>query len=196
MNKIYCLQNLINGHRYVGFTSRNVEERIVEHFKCARLGYNGSPVLYDAIRKYGKENFKWHILYEGDDAIEKEDEFVQLLGDYNTAPGGGGLLLERTEKHKTNISKALLGHTISQETREKIRQTLKISIAAKKARENLWCGNRGKKHTEAHKEKLRLLNIGEKNAFYGKTHSEESKQKMRGPRGPQPRRKKNGISSN
>ena len=33
---------------------------------------------------------------------------------------------------------------------------------------------RGKKHTEEHKEKIAVANRGDKNAFFGKRHSPES----------------------
>ena len=36
----------------------------------------------------------------------------------------------------------------------------------------------GKKMSEETKEKLRELNLGENNAFYGKKHSEKSKKKI------------------
>lgn len=58
MAKLYCIENLVNNKRYIGYTARDdIQERFKEHLRPAniknRLGYP----LYEAINKYGKESF-------------------------------------------------------------------------------------------------------------------------------------------
>ena len=129
MDKIYCLTNKINGHQYIGFTTRdNVQDRFTEHCNAKNM----YPIQL-AIRKYGKENFDISVMYEGKDAIDKEDMYIKKLGcDYNVAPGGGVPPIQtgkhwklteetkqkmrkpkapRTKEHTENQRKTLLGKT-------------------------------------------------------------------------------------
>lgn len=93
---IYCIENTINEHKYIGQTTRKLEKRISEHFKGAEAGRNSSRVIYKAINKYGKENF---ISYVVDTATnqesldEKESYWINhfntfLSNGYNMTPGG------------------------------------------------------------------------------------------------------------
>jgi SOS response regulatory protein OraA/RecX len=67
---IYLIENIQNHKKYIGYTSnKNPEKYIENHFKDAlkRKDLKKNPkgkYLYNAIRKYGKENFKWRILGE------------------------------------------------------------------------------------------------------------------------------------
>lgn len=103
---IYCIQNKINGKRYIG-QSKNIKRRINEHFKeafrpkCESYNY---PIK-QAIRKYGKENFRVIILEECDEAKLDEREiywidfFASVRNGYNISSGGiandGGVKLNR-----------------------------------------------------------------------------------------------------
>jgi hypothetical protein len=59
------------------------------------------------------------------------------------------------------------------------RRTTKGHIMSDEQKERLRLINIGKKHTKQTKEKISLSNTKEKNKFYGKTHSDESKLKMK-----------------
>jgi group I intron endonuclease len=61
----------------------------------------------------------------------------------------------------------------------KYRKTTKGYIMSSEQKERLRLCNIGKKHTKETKEKISLANTKEKNKFYGKTHSQESKLKMK-----------------
>jgi len=61
MGLIYLIRNIINDNKYVGETSKTLSARQEGHYKAAfytKLDY----YLYNAIRKYGWENFEWSIL--------------------------------------------------------------------------------------------------------------------------------------
>ena len=56
MGYIYKITNLINNKLYIGQTKKTIEERFKAHIKVARQHKN--RYLYDAMNKYGYENFK------------------------------------------------------------------------------------------------------------------------------------------
>ena len=157
---IYCAENLVNGKKYVGFTARTLDERFCEHLSDAVTKKSKWP-LHRAIRKYGKDNFKTYILYEGEDALEKEDGFIQLMGDYNVISGGGALPNNKGRKHtketRLNMSKAKKGKKpvcnkgfVLEETKIKISKTLKEKKIKPPSRLGIRMGEKEKlKHKEA-----------------------------------------------
>lgn len=133
MPYVYKITNLKNHKSYVGYTKRkDVLDRINEHFSPSIYENNNRP-FYNAIKKYGRDNFTYDILYEGDNeeqTLLKEIEFIKLFGDYNIHEGGNippnqkgktWKLSEstkqkmrkpkapRTKEHTENLSKSLMG---------------------------------------------------------------------------------------
>ena len=130
---LYKIINKTNSHSYVGFTSKEPRFRYYQH--CANAFKKGAKSkLYSAMRRDGKENFILETIYEGEDALQKENEFiVKYKAEYNMTPGGEAnrlgiphtantknLLSEklkgkkkppRTEKHNRNASLAQMGKT-------------------------------------------------------------------------------------
>jgi len=132
---VYKITNKVNNKNYIGYTSKlDVEHRIREHFSPSVYEKINKP-FYQAIRKYGKNNFEYEILFESDnedEALEKEIELISKMGDYNLHPGGNvppnqtgkswNLSDEtkqkmrkpkkpRTKEHAQNLSNALKGKT-------------------------------------------------------------------------------------
>ena len=67
IKKVWCIYmhtNKINGKKYIGQTFQNIEYR----WRQDGSGYKGQP-FYNAIEKYGWDNFEHKILkvYFGDD---------------------------------------------------------------------------------------------------------------------------------
>ena len=54
---VYVITNLITGMKYVGKTTRTIKKRFSEHASAKNH-------LGNAIRKYGRENFKIEVLEE------------------------------------------------------------------------------------------------------------------------------------
>lgn len=90
---VYLITNLINNKQYVGITN-DYKKR----WSNEKMGYKAKrpQVITNAIGKYGKENFKFELLYRGltvEEAIQKEKELVQFYNcqvpnGYNVDPGG------------------------------------------------------------------------------------------------------------
>jgi group I intron endonuclease len=85
---LYKITNTTNNKCYVGFTSMTIEKRYKEHIRCSKYA-DKNQKLYNAIRKYGPENFIVEQIYQGDDALQREDEFIKKYdAEYNMTEGG------------------------------------------------------------------------------------------------------------
>lgn len=101
MNYIYCITNLINNKRYVGKTTSSIEERFQEHCRDSVKERCNKRPLYDAMNKYGIDNFKIECLEEVvDNSLLSEREVywidkLQTYGSngYNATKGGDGKIL-------------------------------------------------------------------------------------------------------
>ena len=94
---IYKCTNIKNGKVYIGATIRILNERKNQHIRCALLNKdNHKRYFYNAIRKYGVENFVWEIIDNSDnyeELMKKEKYWIKYynsFGDngYNSCEGG------------------------------------------------------------------------------------------------------------
>ena len=86
---IYKITNLVNEKIYVGKTKKyykeklfGIEGRLKNHLTCAftKSKCNDCPRLYNAIRKYGKDNFTIELLEEtSDEMLMKEKSIILML---------------------------------------------------------------------------------------------------------------------
>ena len=119
MGYIYCITNLINSKKYVGKTINSLDERWREHQNDYQRSRCEKRPLYDAMNKYGIENFKIEeIEYIEDDSKLSEREVywineLQTYGrnGYNATKGGDGKILY---DHNEIIELARLGYTREQ----------------------------------------------------------------------------------
>ena len=107
--------------------------------------------------------------------------------------------------HTEETKKKMRGRQVSEETREKLRQLAEKQFSNPENRKKAGRANigktpwiSGKKHTEETREKMSRRMMGNTPWNKGKkigSHSEETKNKMRGSRGPQknPRKRKENI---
>lgn len=121
--------------RYIGITSQIPERR----WRKDGVGYKNHAYFWNAIQKYGWNNFKHEILFEGLTKEEAEQKEIELIAFYNS----------NNEKYGYNLSSG--GES----------------------------GSKGYKHTEEQRKRMSENRKGEKNAMYGKHHSEESIEKGR-----------------
>lgn len=97
MGFIYKIVNNVNNKLYVGKTTQTIEKRFKEHIKNAKNKVN--RYLYDAMNKYGYENFHAELIEECDDTIlsDREIFWIKELNTfwlngfgYNMTIGGDG----------------------------------------------------------------------------------------------------------
>ena len=104
---IYKIINIINQKVYIG-QSINIQKRIHQHFwksQCQKdVSYNS--ILHNAIRKYGKQNFKWEVVEECsvDQIDEKQKYYIQFYNSltpngYNILTGGETPPIMKGENH-------------------------------------------------------------------------------------------------
>lgn len=102
---IYRTTNLINGKTYIG-----------QHKRKPGKYFGSGLLLKNAIKKYGKENFKVEILYDNIQLKETADSVEMFAiakekkigkAEYNIAKGGQGGKLIDDEGEKKRIEKSL-----------------------------------------------------------------------------------------
>ena len=122
-----------SGKRYIGATRNSVEERAGNNGS----GYRGCTTFYNAIQKYGWDNFE-HVILESnldvDEAFLKEKYYISLfdttnpLYGYNISPGGAGCISEDGSKRiklAQKKKKAPIGRVVPKDERQKISDSVK-----------------------------------------------------------------------
>lgn len=111
---IYKATNIINNKVYIGQTIHTLNVRKAQHERSHEYGYK--TAFSNAIRKYGKENFIWEVIYETnsiEDLNEKESYYIKYYkslvteNGYNLKGGGGNDFL--TQEVKNKIGESQLG---------------------------------------------------------------------------------------
>lgn len=183
MGFIYMLTSP-SGKSYIGQTIRTIEKRFGEHQESSSC-----RVIYNAIQKYGWENFDKDWYECPDEELDNHEELmIEVLGTlvpngYNLREGGGnGKLSEET---KRKIGEANTGKIRSEETKKKMSEANRGDkhpmfgkTPPEETKQKMRETQLGKKLSEEHKTKIGESHKGEKNGFYGKTHTEETKRKL------------------
>ena len=153
---VYQAKNLVNGCRYIGFTTQGLEKRKYQHLWAARK--SSAYYFHNAIRKYGAENFVFEVLgdFDGDADLAKLYEFEAIAKyrpEYNLTYGGEG-------------------GTMHESTRKKIAEANARRVITDEIRKNIGDGQRGTKRSAETKAKMRAAQLGRK-------HTPETIEKMR-----------------
>lgn len=191
MNCVYVIQNVVNDKVYIGQTIHQANKRFKTHFSLLANNKHKNTHLQSAWNKYGKKSFTYYVLSTLSSQKELDEAenfyigwFKQLDLCYNIAlkARGTGLVSEESKKkmsesrqgkplsesHKSNISTSLAGHSVSLETIEKIKRTMKIQGSfrhSKETKQKMSDTRKGKKRkplTDDHKEKMRQARLGKK----------------------------------
>ena len=110
---IYKCVNKVNGKVYIGFDS-NWPSRKQQHYYIHRSKICPDYPFYNALHKYGWDNFEWSLLYQSKDEShclnEMENHFIlthnsfirfENSNGYNSTLGGEGTFgKKQTEKNK------------------------------------------------------------------------------------------------
>jgi group I intron endonuclease len=177
---VYCIENKINGKKYIG-QSWNIYYRWSSHRSELVGGYHSNQHLQNSFDKYGKDSFEFTI--------------IEIIS-------ASGLLTEREQywldqlpiEQRYNIRPIVdtnLGVKMTEEFKENCSKTTKKRWANMSDEERQYmkgivsgsCGHfYGKHHTEETKQINREAHIGlmsgENHPFYGKHHTKEAKKKI------------------
>ena len=178
-----------NGKRYIGIT-QNYDKRWRNG-----LGYWKNKYFYNAIKKYGWDNFKHEIIAKDLSLHDAEIMEIELISKYNSNNRQFGY--NHAEGGKINR-----GYKLNNETRKRLSESHKGIVSANKGkplskehnlklqegRKEYYKKNKfispmkGKQHSEETKRKisksLKEKNIGSNNYWYGKHFSNEHKNKI------------------
>jgi group I intron endonuclease len=156
---VYMHINKVNNKRYIGITSQKPEVRWDYGF-----GYKKQIVFWNAIQKYGWDNFE-HIIFMDNLSVKEARHIEQLLIElyktncnryYNPSYG-----YNMTDGGESN---PMLGRHHTEETKEK------LSVARIECwKDEQYCQSQ----IESHK-----WQTGENHPFWGKCHSQETKEKI------------------
>jgi len=146
----YIITNKQNGKSYVGITTRKIARRWYEH---CYLGNSCGQLLNKAINKYGIDAFEIQVVASAKTISDLKELEKQLIVQYQTkVPNGYNL---------TDGGDGLTGYRHTEED--------------KKRNGDL---KRGTVHSDETKQKMKDAHTGKNNHFYGKSHSEETKQRI------------------
>ena len=144
---IYCYTNNINGKRYIG-QSKDVSRR------CHPYNYKGCTKFYNAITKYGWENFTRTILLENltlEEANFQEEYFISLYNTiedgYNLKTGGSNCSYSQESTQKMSESCTSKRKIICLETKEVYDSAMAIEKILGFANANIIACCRGKLST-------------------------------------------------
>lgn len=143
-------QNMVNGKVYIGQTVRSLKERMGKHLYDGLIAKKNN-YFYNALRKYGKDNFSWNVLCECSSVNELNQKEIELIAEHRSTERDFGY----------NLKSGGLGGHHANETKEKIR-----------------IANTGYKHSDVAKKKMSVAKSGDGNPNFGKSHSEEWKEKI------------------
>ena len=110
MNQVYRIVNKINGKCYIGITTQGVNRRWSEHLYRFNLGERDHK-LYQAMRKYGLDNFDLLILETVKDASllpELEIAYIKEFDSFNRGYNmtcGGDVISDETRQKLSKIFK-------------------------------------------------------------------------------------------
>ena len=192
MTAIYSLTNKINNKKYIGKTT-DIERRIKEHQKHSRNKVN--RVIYDAINKYGFQNFIIDIVENVNDDLSDEREMYWISYynttdreyGYNMTDGGVGGNTWHLNSNKEAIGKKLsmsnTGKKRSKEFCERMSRIASNRIMTDAEKEKISVT---RKHRIASGEIIIKNDIGEysrgkygkDSQLYGFRHSDISKEKI------------------
>lgn len=162
-----------NGKIYIGITSQVDVRRRWQY----GYGYHNNVLFYRAIKKYGWEEIKHEILFDGLSKEQAEQKEIDLIREYRANDPRFGYNIE-------NGGNCFGSH--SEETKKKISE-------AQKGEKNHMFGKHGwaygKKQTPEHREKNRIGHLGQPSYWKGKHLPESAKEKLRKPKTEEHKRK-------
>lgn len=103
----------MNDKVYIGQTTMTVRERFMTHMKPSTVKRRSSYKLYNAVNKYGRDNFYYEILEENIPLDELDEKEILYIGKYdsykngyNSTPGGDGRIINKINNEEEILKMA------------------------------------------------------------------------------------------
>jgi hypothetical protein len=174
---VYCLTSP-SGKKYVGVgTSKGGIESRWDQYKNLRSSVKTQPKLYNALKKYGPENFKYEVILETNDrknALRSEMYLIDVWDlqnpekGYNITAGGQGFFSNHSEESKRKMSQS--AKESYKNGRKPSKSAFKKGCVAPGSAFKKGCvgANSGKKASEETKRKLSESHMGKPGYWTGK----------------------------
>lgn len=186
-DKQYCVYKHVspNGKIYIGQTCQKPEKRWQNGH-----GYKAHHHFYNAIQKYGWDNFEHVIIADG--LTKKEADYLEKyliayyetmnpLKGFNHTRGGEGITGHiMSDETKRKISEAKLGHkkgAMSEETRRKMSEAKKGSVHSEETKHKISEAIKGRERGAMSEETKRKISESHKGVKMG-APSEETRRKI------------------
>lgn len=123
---IYKATNKINGKSYIGQTRHSLEHRKRLHLSKARQGLDTH--FYQAIRKYGEDNFEWDIICSAKDKQTLNEletfyitKYDSIKNGYNMVDGGDNNIMD-VESVKNRHDEVMRSVEVRKKISDKMKQ--------------------------------------------------------------------------
>ena len=163
MGIIYCATNSINGKRYIGLTTQNLNVRKRNHKYKSKNNLDNS-YFHNALNKYGFDAFEWTVLNETVDVKFLKRLEKIYISFYNTRDYDYGYNILSGGQCLSGENHPWWGKKHSVETLRKMSQKRKEYEITEESKQKM-----SKNHADV---------SGDKNPFFGKTHTNKSMLKM------------------
>lgn len=140
MKGIYFIRDH-KGRHYVG-SSKDIEKRLTRHLRDLKNGKHHNIFLQRSYDKYGVDHFTTGVLEETDQLFEREQVYIDKLGEYNIGSVGGGItsLYTRTVMILSDeLEKRFVGNT-SQERLHSVHGLGKITQTGEEVQRSVRVG--------------------------------------------------------
>jgi group I intron endonuclease len=138
---VYCIENILNGKKYIGSTKSNFRKRLINHRSILRANKHSNKFLQNAWNKYGENNFKCSIVEDVNDFClvrERENFYLKKYESFN-------------EKYGYNIleyADTSLGYKHSNKTIEYLSLIRKNKQQHPNTKRAIYNSNKGKKQSK------------------------------------------------
>lgn len=169
-----------NGKVYIGITKQTPEKR----WKNGH-GYQRNQHFYNAILKYGWNNFSHEIIAEKLTKEQAEEMEVQLISEfgssendkgYNIAPGGDAT--SPVDETKDKISKALSSFWSDDKNRDAMRNSMRGIQRSENARKNISIAQKKRFLNNEERKRISDRQVGRKRAETAKIKTSETLRKF------------------
>lgn len=175
---VYCIENKVNGKKYVGVTKHSIETRWNQHVSCATTRSSKKSAIHNAISKYGVDQFVVTLIDEADsheDLMSKEKFWISSLDTkrrgYNCTAGGEYSPRSADMDVRERMRQSHLGVPLSEETKRKMSATRKGRPQSDQHVRARAAAHTGHRHSEEFKIRMSQIKTGSR-------HTEESKRKI------------------